>query len=122
MTLKSYLWGMRISALLSLGALVLVIWYIDPIKAGIPGLVLFYGSAFLFLSAIFVLFFTWMRKSDSPEKVQINLSLSFRQGILISLLTIGLLLFAQFRILRWWDGLLLVVGTLLIELHFLTRR
>jgi hypothetical protein len=122
MTLKSYLWGMRISALLSLAALALVVRYIDPTKAGIAGLVLFYGSVFLFLSAIFVLFFTWLRKSDSSENAQITLALSFRQGILMSLMTIGLLLFAQFRILLWWDGLLLVAGTLLVELHFLTRR
>ena len=122
MTLKSYIWGMRISALLSLAALTLVIWYIDPTKAGLAGLILFYGSVFLFLSSIFVLFFTWLRKSDPLEKTQANLSLSFRQGILMSLMTIGLLLFAQFRILRWWDGLLLVVATLLVELHFLTRR
>jgi len=114
---------MRISALLALAALVLVILYVDPTKNGGAGLTLFYGSAFLFLSAAFVLFFSWLGGAAvSYEELPAHLSTSFRQGILLSLMTVCLLLFEQYRILRWWDGLLVVAGFLLVELNFLTRK
>jgi hypothetical protein len=122
MTLKSYRWGIRISAILSFAAWALIVWYVDPTKAGLAGLVLFYGSAFLFLSATFILFFTWLRGSAPSEEAHIYLALSFRQGILMSLLTVCLLVLQQARFLRWWDGLLVVAGFLLIELNFLTKK
>lgn len=122
MTLKAYFWGMKISAVLSFIACILVIWFVDPKMAGPTGLVLFYGSAFLFLSAIFVLFFTWLRRADSPEEFHIHLAISFRQGILMSLMTICLLILQQVRILKWWDGLLVVAAFLLLELNFLTKK
>jgi hypothetical protein len=122
MTLKSYLWGMRFSALLSFVAFGLVAGYTDPQSGGLMGTFFFYGTFFLFLSSLFVLMLSWVRrKMGKNESVLSDLGVSFRQGILLSLLVIALLILQSFRFLTWWDGLLAVAGIFLIELYFLTR-
>jgi hypothetical protein len=124
MTLKSYFWGMSISAFVAFIAWVLVVLYIDPNKSGLVGQALFYVSAFLFLSCLAIIFFTYVRKifDRKSEKSIIAIGTSFRQGILISFLAIGLLILQQCRMLTWWDGALSVAGIFLIELYFLTKK
>lgn len=124
MTLKSYLWGMRISAVFSFAAWLLVLWYVDPEKSGAPGKFLFFASTFLFFSGIFILFFTWLRRrvGEDDQYALVYLGASFRQGILLAVMAMILLLLQQYRVLTWWDGALVVVGIFLVELYFLTRR
>ena len=124
MTLKSYLWGMRIGALIALAAWVLVILNIDPDKSGTVGQILFYVSTFLFFAGITIIFFTRLRRfaGDSDDCALAYMGISFRQGILTALLIIGFLFLQQLKILTWWNGALLVVGILLVELYFLTRK
>lgn len=124
MTLKSYLWGIRISALASFGAWVLVVKQVDPEKSGITGILLFYASTFLFLAGLLILFFTWIRrKTGRDDKIAFAyLGVSFRQGILLSLLSIALLVLQQYKMLTWWDGALVIAGVFLVELYFLTRK
>ncbi|MGB3945378.1 MAG: hypothetical protein WBK76_00900, partial [Candidatus Saccharimonadales bacterium] len=101
MTLRPYLWGIKISTAISFAAWVLVIRQIDPQKAGILGQVLFFGSALLFMAGLFVLFFTWMRRHiGGDEEVALSyIGVSFRQGILMAILLCVLLIFQQYRIL-----------------------
>ena len=124
MTLKSYLWGMKIGAVLSCAAWILVVVNVDPEQSGLAGALLFYGSFFLFLSALFVLFFTWLRKKTQAgdEMAFHQVGVSFRQGILLALLADLLLFLQSLRVLTWWDGALAVAGVFLVELYFLTRR
>ena len=122
MTLKSYLWGMRISAALSAAAWSAVVYNINPEEAGIVGQILFYLSLFLALAGIFILFLTWIRKKISGnERAFARLGMSFRQGVLLSALANTLLIFQSVRILTWWDGLLLAAGVFMVELYFLSR-
>lgn len=97
---------------------------IDPEKTGAIGQLLFFISAMLFLSGLFILFFTWMKgKTLHEDDVNFaNLGISFRQGILMAFLVVLLLVLQQYRVLTWWDGALTVAGILLVELYFLTRR
>lgn len=124
MTLKSYLWGMRISTLLSFLAWMLVIWYVDPRSSGMVGPLLFYGIALLFLSSLLINFLTWSRRKmqGGDEIALAYLAVSFRQGILLAILAILLLVLQSFRVLTWWDGLLVAAGIFLVELYFLTRK
>lgn len=124
MTLKSYLWGMKIGAVLSFAAWILVVVNVDPEQAGLAGELLFYASLFLFLSALFVLFFTWLRnKTGAGDDLAFaHVGTSFRQGILLALLADGLLFVQSLRMLTWWDASLAVAGVFLLELYFLTRR
>lgn len=124
MTLKSYLWGMRISTLISLIAWILVVKQIDPEKAGIMGQLFFYITSLLFLSGLFIIFLTWSRRKfgGGDEIAFAYLSMSFRQGILLAGLAVSILILQGARVLTWWDGLLAVAGICLVELYFLTRR
>lgn len=122
MTLKSYLWGMRISTLLSFFAFCLVVCYTDPEKSGIPGKFIFFLTLFLLFSGVITIFLTWLRRTFGKEGVIFSeLGMSFREGILLSLLLIVLLVLQSFRILVWWDGLLAVAAIFLIELYFLSK-
>ena len=110
--------------MLSFAAWVMVILYINPEKSGVAGQALFYASTFLFFAGVLILFFTWMRRKarDDDEIAFTYLGTSFRQGILMALLLIGLLVLQQYRLLIWWDGALVIVGVFLMELYFLTRK
>lgn len=122
MTLKSYLWGMRIGTLASLSALFLIVYYIDPEKSGIQGKIIFYFTVFLALSGIFILMLSWARRKLRKEgAVFSDFGISLRQGALLSVLAVVLLILQSFRFLTWWDGLLAVAGIFLVELYFLTR-
>ena len=124
MTLKSYLWGIRISTITILAAWILVIRQIDPEKAGIIGQIIFFVSTFLLLAGLFILFFTWMRRHivGDEQTALAYIGVSFRQGVLMSFLAIFLLLLQENRMLTWWDGALSVAGIFLVELYFLTRK
>ena len=122
MTLRSYIWGMRLAALFSFIGLGLVIKYVDPEKSGVVGKLLFYLTLFFFLSSFFNLFLLWIRKRIlGKESVTLNVGLSFRQGALLAVFVIGLLVLQSLRILIWWDGLLLLAGIFIVELYFLSR-
>jgi len=103
--------------------LVLIVYYIDPNSGGVIGKLLFYLVLFFFSSGLFSLILLWLRrKIISEETAFSNVGLSFRQGILLALLISGLMVMQSFRILVWWDGLLLLAGIFLIELYFLSRN
>ena len=122
MTLKSYAWGMCLVSLFSFIALSLAITYIDPEKSGIAGQVIFYLIFFFLLSSLINLLLLWIRKRAlGNEAAALNVGLSLRQGILIALFVIGLLILQSMRILIWWDGLLLLAGIFIVELYFLSR-
>lgn len=120
MTLKSYLWGMRISTVIALGLWLFVALTVNPDDPSILTKLFFYVSLFLFLSGFFILSLTGIRRKISGDGF-VYLGMSFRQGILLSLLVIVLLVLQSFRVLLWWDGLLVVAGVFLIELYFLSR-
>lgn len=123
MTLKAYIWLLRLLSLISLAAWILVINYLDPNASGTPGRLLFYSTLGIFLSGLFGLFLLFIRrKTLGEETVRENVGLSLRQGILLSLLIICLLILQSLRMLVWWDGLLVVAGVFLIELYFLSKN
>lgn len=122
MTLKSYVWGMWLVTLLSVGALVLVIIYVDPDSAGMAGRVIFFSVTFFALGGVFNLLLLRLRKNITTlETAFHNVGMSFRQGMLLGLLSAGILILQGARVLVWWSGLLLVILIFLIELYFLSR-
>lgn len=122
MTLRSYLWGVRLSTLVVFAAWVVVLMSVDPESSGVIGQVLFYVTFFLFFAGLSILLFTfiWRRMTEDMLTVT-EINMSFRQGILLSLLITILIFFQQLGILIWWSALLVAAGILLIELYFLTR-
>ncbi len=122
MTLGLYLWGVRISALLALAVWAAVVMFINPRESGMFGQAVFYLSLLFALSGIFILFLTWMRRITGNEETPfIYIGMSFRQGMLLAALAVILLMLQSFKVLTWWDGLLVVAAVFLVELYFLSR-
>jgi hypothetical protein len=116
------MWGMRIGTIVSLAVWITVINIMDPNEAGFVGQAFFYLSLWMFLSGIFILFLTWIRRVFADTEMAFTyLGMSFRQGVLLSFIVIILLILQSFRVLVWWDGLLVVSGVFLVELYFLSR-
>jgi hypothetical protein len=123
MTLKAYIWVMRLFSLVSLIVFGLVLAYVDPEASALPGKLIFYFSLLLFLSSFLSLFLLFVRRKTLGEESAMDSSgLSLRQGILLAVLVISLLILQSFRMLIWWDSLLVVAGIFLIELYFLSRN
>ncbi|OGI28319.1 MAG: hypothetical protein A2374_04685 [Candidatus Moranbacteria bacterium RIFOXYB1_FULL_44_23] len=122
MTVRSYLWGMRLSTLAALAALGAVVYHVDPIRDGILGQVLFYTSLFFSITGMATLFLFWIRRRwHANEMAYQNVGLSFRQGILVALAVCAMFVLQSFRLLLWWDAGIVVVGVLLVELWFLSK-
>lgn len=123
MRLKSYIWGIALASLVSLGAFYLVAENVDPAKSGIAGKALFYLILFFFLSAFFNLLLLGARRSFIGSEMALSgLGLSLRQGILLAVLAVALLILQSYRALFWWDGLIVLAGVFLMELYFLSRK
>jgi hypothetical protein len=123
MTLRSYLWVVKIVTLFSFIALSLVIYFVDPGKTGWAGKTIFYLVLFFALSGLLNLILTKLRKIWGGEgAVVLNIGLSSRQSVLLSMILVGLLILQGLQVLVWWTGLLLIAGVFLIELYFLSRK
>jgi hypothetical protein len=122
MKLKSYIWGMRVIVLLSLLGAGAIAYSIDP-GSGAIGAAFFYLAIFFALAGFFNLFLLGMRRRLIGEgSAAENVGISFRQGILLSMAVIGILILQGNRLLVWWDALLVVAGVFLIEMYFLSRN
>ncbi len=123
MTFRAYIWGIRLVTLFSLAALSAVIFFVDPQNSALLGLVLFYLAAFFLVSGMFNLLLLFLRRKLLGEAAAAeSVGLSFRQGILLAVIILGFLILQGFRVLVWWDALLVAVGVFLIELYFLSRE
>jgi len=113
---------MRLFALAALAGLGLVVFFVNPAADGLLGQAMFFASLFFFTTGIATLFLFWLRRTFSKSgELEAGIGISFRQGALIALAVCALFLLQGFRLLVWWDGGIVVVGTLLIELWFLSR-
>jgi len=122
MTVRSYLWGLRLLALVAIGGLAVVVIFVDPIRDGIMGQILFYFSLFFSVTGLAALFLFWFRRHVSGnEIVYENLGMSFREGALVALTLVAMFFLQSLRILVWWDAALVMVGVLLVELWFLSK-
>lgn len=123
MTLRSYLWGLRLSTLFIFVVWLGVILFTDPIELGVLAYILFYLTFFFWITGCAILALTWLwRRMAADAVTAVELGVSFRQGILIGCLVTLIVVMQQFRVLVWWDAILVTAAVLLIELHFLTRQ
>lgn len=122
MTLRSYLWGLRVGTLMSFAALCAVLFLTDPIDIGYIAFVLFYSTFFLTVSGMSILILTWLWRHMAKDVVTLGeVGMAVRQGVLLGFLMSVLIGMQQLRILLWWDALIVVIAVFLIELYFLTR-
>lgn len=126
MTLRSYLSNLFAGTVFALIVFVLFFFSTNPdsFSLGVrASFIIFYILFFISMAGISVLCLTWLwNKMSGDEELTVGeISMSVRQGILVGLLMTLFMIFQQFRILIWWDALLLTGAVLLIELYFLTR-
>lgn len=123
MSLKAFIWSLILSTLLALGAWLFVLFNIDPYESGVVGEVFFYFSLWLFLLGVWVNILVWLRiKLLTGEGAIETMGLSFRQGLLLALLIVSIIILNAHGYFTWWIGLLVVAGIFLIELYFLSRE
>ncbi|GEM_PF-4261018 len=91
-------------------------------NVSITSLSLFYSGVFLICFALFsaVLFWLKVKRKRSSDRYLLALT-SLRQASLLALFVICLLIFQSWRILVWWDALLLALALLLIEFYFFLK-
>ena len=101
----------------------MVIYFIDPVKAGAIGLGAFYLSLGVSLTGTFFLLGFLIRYLFNRQAIIARLvSLAFRQAILLAIILIGALLLQSQRLLTWWNVILLVLALAVIEFLAVTRK
>jgi len=121
MTLRQYLILMTISAVFCWIIWGFVLYFVDPTVAGIMGFVFFYFSLFLSLvGTLAVLGLLLRMKFGNEELVFKTVTTSFRQGILLGLLTIGGLILKSQKLLTWWNIIFLVLDLIVMEFFFMS--
>lgn len=123
MSLRKYLLIMGIGSLISWGAWLLIIFYLDPYSSGFMGLASFYLILFLALLGTFSLVgffvrFIFLRKAVLFRQI----GRSLRQAVLFSLLITFSLLLEANRLFTWWNAIFLILGLALLEFFFLARQ
>ena len=113
---------MLLSTLICWGAWVLILVSIDPNTSGFIGPLIFYVALFFALVGTFSLIGFYLRVWFSRnEVIYQHVTTSFRQGILLSVALVGVLVLQSFRYLTWWSVLLFVAAVIILELFFLSQ-
>ncbi|MBI3332443.1 hypothetical protein HYZ99_05850 [Candidatus Peregrinibacteria bacterium] len=116
--MTSLLFGIILSALLSLTSLLVVLFRVSPLSAPGQALPAFFLSVFLSVSSIATLLFFVLWKTVPIHTWDMGkiLSISLRQGIFLGVATMILLLFHLLGLLTWWIAILIYAMFVLIEM------
>ena len=123
MTLIRYIALMFVATALSWSAWYTVLSIINPFEADAVGLILFYLSFGISLTGTFALIgfvIRWFLVRD--ELTFQKVLISFRQGIFLSILLIGMLLLQRMRILTWYNAAFLILGLTIAEFFVISRK
>jgi len=132
MSYRFFLWGMRTLAIVSFLLLLTTLIYLSPYNDPYSfrqsvsiNILIFEISLFFALFAGFSLLLFWIRtlKLTDLRSREINsfTGVSSRQGFLLALAVLILLIMQSFEILVWWDALLAIGAIIMAELYFLAR-
>lgn len=113
MKIKGFLTGLVLATILAWACLIAVLNYNSPQGNGFGLLILFYLSLFAAIAGIFSIIGIFIRRiSQGKKSVQKQIKISFRQGLLLSLVLVVALFLQSQQLFHWWSLiiLLLVVG------------
>ena len=109
MNISVYLMGLVLIIFLASACLAAILIYFNPNSSGIHIFTLFYLSLFISTTGVFTLIgflirqFSRKKRFSMPEgQIICNLEVSFRQGLLLSVVLIAVLILQSQRILSWW--------------------
>lgn len=108
--------------LLAFGGWFAVLQSIDPYSFGVKGQALFYSFLCFFIWGVAALtnYFLRLRRSDSPKaKIVIT---SVRQGFIVALGVVGLLVFRSMEVLNILSASVYIIALVLVEFYFRNRK
>ncbi len=132
MSYRFFLWGMRVLVVVSFLLMLATLIYLSPYSKSYSSqqtvsinIFIFETSLFFTLLAGFSLLLFRIRtlKLTNLKSKELDsfAGVSFRQGFLLALAVLILLIMQSFEILVWWDGLLAMGAIIMAELYFLAR-
>jgi hypothetical protein len=111
-----------LATLISWAALTLVILKLDPYASTDLALSFFYLSAFISLTGTFTILLFLLKKWRAQDKVYLkHVTISLRQGFLLSGCTTICIALLMLGLLRVWNGLLLVAIMTFAEFYFSSK-
>ncbi len=123
MTFRHFLVVMCVATLTVWAAWIYVIVSIDPTVAGPPGFIFFYLTFAVAIVGTLTILGTAVRRIfRRDDLISRQVSVSFRQSVLLSLLFVAALVLLGKNLLGGWNIILLVAALSLLELAFLASR
>lgn len=104
--------------LISSAAFVLILLGIDPFQASLSFQILFFGFLFLALGGILSLIGFYLREFLTQQSKLSTLVSALRQGFLISILVISILIMYATETFAIWQALMLTAVVILLEVYF----
>ncbi|MCC7432178.1 hypothetical protein IT412_01495 [Candidatus Peregrinibacteria bacterium] len=95
---------------------------LDPFASTGLALALFFISLFFALTGSFTVIGFYLRVWFNRNEIYYDhINVSLRQGILLTLIALGSLLFQLLGVLTWWSGLLLIGVVTMIEFYLVAK-
>ncbi|HBE90055.1 MAG: hypothetical protein A3E37_03480 [Candidatus Andersenbacteria bacterium RIFCSPHIGHO2_12_FULL_46_9] len=121
MTVRVFIVGSFLTAIIGLSIWLAIIFFLDPLQAGILGYVLFFLALFLAVASSTSLIGYLVRRLVAPAVFSAyTVRVALRQGLWLSLFLNLLLLLHLTELYQWWLGVILIIIFLSIELVFLS--
>ena len=122
MSHNKYIVIITFAAIISWMAFYLVITKLDPFVSTGLSLALFFISLFFALTSTFTVIGFYLRVWFNKNEIYYDhINVSLRQGILLTLITLGSLMFQLLGVLTWWSGLLLIAAITMIEFYLVAK-
>ena len=128
MNLSVLLAGLVLATLLAGACLAAILIYFDPTVSGSLIFILFYLSLLITSTGIFTLIGLFIRRISQkrrfpllPSRAIRQLEISFRQGLLLAVILVAVLILQSQRILAWWH-LIILVGLVGLAEWWLAKR
>lgn len=122
MTYNKYISIIGLAGIMAWLGFIVVINKISPFESMGLALSFFFITLFIALVCTFTVFGfyfrLWLYRNEIFYK---HIGVSFRQALLLSVITIFCFAFQMMRVLTWWSGLLLVAIAVLLESYFSSR-
>lgn len=119
MTVKTFIVGATLCAYLGALLWLLVLFFLDPIQAGLAGYILFFLSFFLAVAGLAgLLGFAARRGLQAQQLSAYSVRSALRQGIMLALFACLLLLLVRLRVYQWWVAVIVMVLFVCAELIF----
>jgi len=121
MTVRTFVVGALAATAVGAASWLLTLTKLDPAAAGAIGFLLFFLSFFVVTAGAMSLAGYAVRRLLAPQLLPSYLvRTSLRQGVMVSLFVVLLLLLQLWRLYRWWIALIAIVIVVSFELVFIS--